>query len=105
MDALRRAGVATADIHVDHAGGAKASRPQLDLVLQLLREGDVLVITRLDRLGRSMLHLITLGTDLRTRTDDIRDELAAARSQTEASRERVEVLRAEPADARGRATS
>ncbi|MFC9553829.1 recombinase family protein [Rhodococcus sp. NPDC056960] len=67
VDALRRAGVATADIHVDHAGGAKASRPQLDLVLRRLREGDVLVITRLDRLGRSMLHLITLGADLRER--------------------------------------
>ncbi|MFC9553815.1 recombinase family protein [Rhodococcus sp. NPDC056960] len=67
VDALRRAGVAAADIHVDHAGGAKASRPQLDLVLQLLRDGDILVITRLDRLGRSMLHLITLGADLRER--------------------------------------
>ena len=67
VDALRRAGVAAEDIHVDHAGGAKASRPQLDLVLSRLREDDVLVITRLDRLGRSMLHLITLGADLRER--------------------------------------
>jgi DNA invertase Pin-like site-specific DNA recombinase len=67
VDALRRAGVAAENIHVDHAGGAKASRPQLDLVLQRLREDDVLVITRLDRLGRSMLHLITLGSDLRER--------------------------------------
>jgi chromosome segregation ATPase len=48
----------------------------------------------------------------RTRTDDIRDELAAARAdlaaartQTEASRERVEELRAELADIRGRTTS
>ncbi|UZF45681.1 recombinase family protein [Rhodococcus rhodochrous] len=67
VDALRRAGVAAENIHVDHAGGAKASRPQLDLALQRLREDDVLVITRLDRLGRSMLHLITLGADLRER--------------------------------------
>jgi DNA invertase Pin-like site-specific DNA recombinase len=67
VDALRRAGVAAENIHVDHAGGAKASRPQLDLVLQRLRTDDVLVITRLDRLGRSMLHLITLGADLRER--------------------------------------
>ncbi|MDV8070639.1 recombinase family protein [Rhodococcus sp. IEGM 1366] len=49
--------MAAQNIHVDHAGGAKASRPQLDLVLQRLREDDVLVITRLDQLGRSMLHL------------------------------------------------
>ena len=67
VDALRRAGVVAENVHVDHAGGAKASRPQLDLALQRLREGDVLVITRLDRLGRSMLHLITLGADLRER--------------------------------------
>lgn len=67
VDALRRAGLASKDIHVDHASGAKASRPQLDLLLRLLRNGDVLVITRLDRLGRSVLHLITLGAQLRER--------------------------------------
>ncbi|TQC39174.1 recombinase family protein [Rhodococcus sp. WS4] len=67
VDALRRAGVAAENIHVDQAGGAKASRPQLDLVQQRLRADDILVITRLDRLGRSMLHLITLGADLRER--------------------------------------
>jgi len=66
-DALARAGVARDDIHVDHASGAKASRPKLDLVLQLLRDGDVLVVTRLDRLGRSVLHLVTLGAQLRER--------------------------------------
>ncbi|WP_236581156.1 recombinase family protein [Rhodococcus sp. T7] len=59
--------MAAEDIHVDQAGGAKASRPQLDRVLQELREGDVLVVTRLERLGRSMLHLVTLGADLRER--------------------------------------
>jgi len=67
IDALRRAGVAAADVHLDIASGAKASRPELDLVLRLLRVGDILVITRLDRLGRSMLHLVTLGAELRER--------------------------------------
>jgi DNA invertase Pin-like site-specific DNA recombinase len=66
-DALIRAGVAPDDIHTDVASGAKASRPQLDLVLRLLRDGDTLVITRLDRLGRSLLHLVTLGAQLRDR--------------------------------------
>ena len=47
--------------------GAKASRPQLDIVLRLLRGGDTLKITRLDRLGRSVLHLVTLGAELRDR--------------------------------------
>lgn len=65
IDALRRAGVSDENIHVDYASGAKASRPQLDLVLRLLRDGDQLAITRLDRLGRSVLHLIGLGEQLR----------------------------------------
>src|SRR5664279_2072574 len=67
MDALVRAGVAERDVHVDVASGAKASRPELDLVLPLLRDGDTLVITRLDRLGRSLVHLVTLGAQLRER--------------------------------------
>ncbi len=67
IDALRRAGVEPGDIHIDTASGAKASRPKLDLVLTLARRGDTIVITRLDRLGRSMLHLVNLGADLRER--------------------------------------
>lgn len=67
VDALTRAGVDAANIHTDRAGGAKASRPQLDAVLTRLRSGDTLVITRLDRLGRSVVHLITLGAELRER--------------------------------------
>jgi len=67
IDALRAAGVAERDIHVDVASGAKASRPKLDLVMQLLRQGDTLKVTRLDRLGRSLLHLVTLGAELRDR--------------------------------------
>ena len=45
VDALTRAGVAGTDIYLDHASGAKASRPQLDLVLRLLRPGDTLLVT------------------------------------------------------------
>jgi len=67
IDALTRAGVAANDIYVDHASGAKASRPELDNMLRLLRDGDTLKITRLDRLGRSVLHLVTLGAELRER--------------------------------------
>lgn len=54
-------------IYIDHASGAKASRPELDSVLRFLRDGDTLKITRLDRLGRSVLHLVTLGAELRER--------------------------------------
>ena len=66
-DALARAGVAPGDVYLDHASGAKTSRPQLDALLRALRKGDTLVVTRLDRLGRSVLHLVQLGADLRDR--------------------------------------
>lgn len=67
VDALLRASVAREHIHIDVASGAKASRPQLDLVGHKLRADDVLVVTRLDRLSRSVLHLITFGAELRER--------------------------------------
>ncbi len=67
IDALIRAGVAREDVHIDTASGAKASRPELDIALKRARAGDQLVITRLDRLGRSVLHLVTLGAQLRDR--------------------------------------
>lgn len=67
IDALLRHGTERSNIHIDTASGARASRPKLDLVLQLLRPGDTLKITRLDRLSRSVLHLVTLGAELRER--------------------------------------
>ena len=68
IDALLCAGVERRHIHVDHASGAKASRPQWDVLhTKVLRRGDTLKVTRLDRLGRSVLHLVTLGAELRER--------------------------------------
>lgn len=68
IDALTRAGVDAENIYLDRASGAKASRPELDRALASAnRRGDQLVITRLDRLGRSVLHLVTLGAALQER--------------------------------------
>ncbi|MFF3872197.1 recombinase family protein [Streptomyces sp. NPDC001978] len=67
VDALLRTGVDRDHIPVDTASGAKTSRPKLGLVMQLLREGDTLKVTRLDRLSRSVLHLVPLGAELRER--------------------------------------
>ena len=64
IDALLRAGVDPANVHLDTASGAKASRPKLDLILSQLLAGDTLTITRLDRLSRSVQHLINLGAEL-----------------------------------------
>lgn len=66
-DALQRAGVPAGNLFTDTASGAKASRPELDRLLALLQPGDTVKITRLDRLSRSVQHLINLGADLRAR--------------------------------------
>ncbi len=51
-------------VWTDHASGALDRRPQLDAVLEQLRPGDTLVVWRLDRLGRSLRHLIDVVTGL-----------------------------------------
>ncbi len=55
-DALSAAGCWR--VFTDHASGAKTERPELGKVLEQLRDGDTLVVWRLDRLGRSLRHLI-----------------------------------------------
>ncbi|WP_406730877.1 recombinase family protein [Streptomyces sp. NBC_01794] len=52
-------------IFVDKASGKLASRPELDKALIAAREGDEFVITKLDRLGRSLKNLIELSERLR----------------------------------------
>lgn len=71
-DALLRDGVVEADIYIDVISGSKSERPQLDLVRRLLREGDVLVITRLDRLSRSLKDLVLMGEELRAKGVQLR---------------------------------
>lgn len=61
-DALKAAGVD--DIYIDTFTGTISSRPQLDRMREQLRKGDTLVITRLDRLGRSTKDLLNLVSEL-----------------------------------------
>jgi len=56
-DALRAAGCEK--VFEDAASGSKTARPGLERVLGELRSGDTLVVWRLDRLGRSLTHLIS----------------------------------------------
>jgi DNA invertase Pin-like site-specific DNA recombinase len=56
LDAL--AGAGCARVFQDKASGARTDRPGLAAALAYLREGDVLVVWRLDRLGRSLPHLL-----------------------------------------------
>ncbi len=63
-DALAAAGVAPEQIYDDRASGKRDSRPGLEACLRALRDGDVLVIWKLDRLGRDLTHLVTTVQDL-----------------------------------------
>lgn len=62
LDALKKADCGT--LYRDVASGAKTDRPGLADALSHLRAGDTLVVWRLDRLGRSLRHLIDTLTDL-----------------------------------------
>ncbi len=64
-DALKKSGCEK--IFSDTVSGAKESRPGLDQCLDHLRKGDTLIVWRLDRLGRSLKHLLTLVEDFGTR--------------------------------------
>ena len=66
-DALIAAGIGPGAIYEDRASGAKDGRPGLAACLKALRQGDVLVIWKLDRLGRNLKHLIETVEDLTKR--------------------------------------
>src|SRR5829696_3109181 len=65
LDALKSAGCGK--VYTETASGAKADRPVLEDVLSYLRKGDTLVVWRLDRLGRSLQHLIEVVAQLAAR--------------------------------------
>ena len=67
MDSLIGLGVTQDDTFTDKVSGAKTDRPGLGACLAKLQRGDTLIVWRLDRLGRSMHHLVELIEDLRNR--------------------------------------
>lgn len=67
LDALQAAGCESRRIYTDQVSGAKTDRPGLTKALDMLREGDTLVVWRLDRLGRSLPHLLEVAENLKSR--------------------------------------
>jgi DNA invertase Pin-like site-specific DNA recombinase len=66
-DALIEAGVSRKRLYEDRASGKSDDRPNLEACLKALREGDVLVVWKLDRLGRDLRHLVNTVQDLADR--------------------------------------
>lgn len=66
-DALLAAGVDARHLFEDHASGAKDDRAGLSKVLEFVHPGDVLVVWKLDRLGRSLSHLLEIVNTLKNK--------------------------------------
>ena len=66
-DALRAEDVDAVNVYHDFASGVRDDRPGLDSCLRALRKGDVLVVWKLDRLGRNLAHLVNTVQDLSAR--------------------------------------
>lgn len=70
LDALKSHGCTR--IFQDKISGAKQARPGFDACMKFLASGDVLLVWRLDRLGRSISHLVSLVESLRARNVGLR---------------------------------
>src|SRR5467141_3858466 len=89
LAALRSAGCSDAHIFCDTASGARTARPGLEACVHALEPEDTLVVWRLDRLGRSMTHLVTLIQTLLQRHISFRSLSDGAIDTTTASGELV----------------
>src|SRR5450830_1227670 len=70
---LLAAGVRRDDLYVDHGvSGARASRVELDKAMGALHDGDTLVVTTLDRLGRSTVNMLGLADDIKAKGAGLR---------------------------------
>jgi len=72
IDALIKSGVKEKDIYQEKISGKITDRPELENCLRSLREDDTLVVWRLDRLGRSLKHLVSIVDSLSGREIGLR---------------------------------
>ncbi|MEN9358917.1 MAG: hypothetical protein RL095_452 [Verrucomicrobiota bacterium] len=87
IEALEKAGVS--EIYQDRQSGAKRDRRGLTECLESLATGDLLVVWRIDRLGRSLLHLVEIISELRARGVHFRSLSDGAIDTTSATGELV----------------
>src|SRR6476660_7407226 len=72
LDALVAAGVDAERIYTDVLSGSRNDRPGLVALLDYAREGDTIVVVALDRLGRSLSHMVQTINDLQQRGVNLR---------------------------------
>ncbi len=89
LDALKEQGCIERWIFTDKASGGTTERPGLTACLSVLERGDVLLVWRLDRLGRSVAHLVDLVEQLRRRGIGFRSICDGAVDTTSASGELI----------------
>lgn len=94
LSALREHGITKKRyLYVDHAvSGAKTSRPEFDRMLEDLEEGDVVVVSELDRLGRNTGHVILTIAELRERGIFVRSLADRIDSSTDAGEAMLQML-------------
>lgn len=71
-DALLKAGVPRSNIYEEYVSGVAKRRPELTECIKVLGPGDVLVIWKLDRLGRDLIEVVKLADELRRRDVQLR---------------------------------
>lgn len=89
LDALLKAGCAKNEIFIDKISGSKSERPGLQRCLNEIHAGDTLLVWRLDRLGRSMPHLVSLIEDLKIKEIGFKSICDGAIDTTTASGELI----------------
>ena len=89
IDALKKAGCDKKNIFIDKVSGAKSERPGLTSCMETIGEGDTLLVWRLDRLGRSMPHLISVVESLKEKGIGFRSICDGAIDTTTASGELI----------------
>ncbi|SNZ01226.1 recombinase family protein [Flagellimonas pacifica] len=67
VDAFLKEGIDAKNIYADISSGAKSERKGLDELLSKLREGDTVVVWKMDRIARSLSHLVKLIEDFESR--------------------------------------
>lgn len=89
IDALLKNSCDKKNIFIDKASGAKSDRPGLNKCMDSLSPGDVLIVWRLDRLGRSMSHLVSIVETLKEKNIGFKSLSDGAIDTTTASGELI----------------